>query len=120
MSEPAWTPCGCCPEFWCSIHEAHAWECPCPPVEEWALDPYSCCPSDPTPPSMTSSPDSYRLVVSLERHGEGGTWEPCKGQPGFRFLLTAGSLEDCRAMADQIVLRSCPVAPDSEEASPPA
>lgn len=39
---PAWIPCpGGCGEFWCTVHETHAWECICPPVEDWPLDPYS-------------------------------------------------------------------------------
>lgn len=38
---PAWIPCPSCPEFWCTIHDQHACDCPCPPVEEWAVDPYS-------------------------------------------------------------------------------
>lgn len=51
---PAWTPCPACEDAWCEIHQMHAFECPCPSVEEWDVDPY--ChgyrkrPSDLTPP----------------------------------------------------------------------
>jgi hypothetical protein len=38
---PAWVPCPGCEEFWCTVHDQHAFECPCPPVEEWDVDPYS-------------------------------------------------------------------------------
>jgi DNA (cytosine-5)-methyltransferase 1 len=37
---PAWIPCECCENYICTIHGMHAYECPCPPVEEWISDPY--------------------------------------------------------------------------------
>jgi len=38
---PAWVACrDGCEEFWCRIHDRHASECACPPVEEWGQDPY--------------------------------------------------------------------------------
>jgi DNA (cytosine-5)-methyltransferase 1 len=40
-SSPAWQPCECCDEFFCNIHGMHAFECDCPPVDEWDTDPYS-------------------------------------------------------------------------------
>lgn len=55
--QPAWTPCDCCNEHWCTIHQLHAFECPCPPVEDWVLDPYSSQPSSLPSPPMTSRPD---------------------------------------------------------------
>ena len=30
-----------CGDWWCSVHQMHAHECPCPPVEEWASSPYA-------------------------------------------------------------------------------
>ena len=36
-----WVKCGRCNEFWCNKHKMHAFECPCPPIEEWDIDPYS-------------------------------------------------------------------------------
>ena len=37
-----WVPCSeGCGEFWCNLHEMHAFECPCPPVEEHEHDPYT-------------------------------------------------------------------------------
>ena len=44
MSSAAWVPCECCGEFYCTIHDKHAFECDCPPVDEWPLDPYSSKP----------------------------------------------------------------------------
>ena len=41
LTTPAWVRCECCPEFWCSIHQRHAFECDCPPIEEWETDPYT-------------------------------------------------------------------------------
>jgi len=38
---PAWIPCDNCEEYWCTIHEKHAFECDCPPIEEWTVDPYN-------------------------------------------------------------------------------
>ena len=36
----AWIRCPDCEECWCTIHKMHAFECPCPPIEEWKTDPY--------------------------------------------------------------------------------
>ena len=30
-----------CGDWWCSVHQMHAHECPCPPVEEWTSSPYA-------------------------------------------------------------------------------
>lgn len=40
-SIPAWVRCPHCGDFWCRIHEAHAHECACPPLEDWEVDPYT-------------------------------------------------------------------------------
>lgn len=40
-----WTRCECCEDFICNIHGMHAYDCDCPPIDEWAslgIDPYSC------------------------------------------------------------------------------
>ena len=36
----AWVRCPCCENFWCTIHQRHAFECDCPPIEEWTSNPY--------------------------------------------------------------------------------
>jgi hypothetical protein len=36
-----WVPCRCCDNFWCTVHQRHVHDCPCPPIEEWETDPYS-------------------------------------------------------------------------------
>jgi hypothetical protein len=40
---PAWTPCDGCEDFYCQIHQVHAYDCECPAVEDWmqGLDPYT-------------------------------------------------------------------------------
>ena len=38
-----WTPCPHCEDYWCNVHEQHAWECPCPSIEELEEDPYVTC-----------------------------------------------------------------------------
>lgn len=38
---PAWIPCPDCEDYWCTIHNCHAFECECPPIDEWDYDPYS-------------------------------------------------------------------------------
>jgi len=35
-----WTRCECCEDFWCNIHDQHAYDCDCPPIDEWETDPY--------------------------------------------------------------------------------
>lgn len=39
-TSPAWVACQC-GEMFCNVHNMHAFECPCPPVEEWETSPYS-------------------------------------------------------------------------------
>jgi hypothetical protein len=48
MNLPPWTPCPHCDEFWCNIHDRHAFECDCPPIEEWETDPYTAKEEGPT------------------------------------------------------------------------
>ena len=38
---PAWVRCEGCDEFHCAIHGQHVSVCPCPPIEQWAVDPYT-------------------------------------------------------------------------------
>ena len=40
MSQPAWVPCDC-DEFWCTIHQQHVYECDCPSIDQWDVDPYA-------------------------------------------------------------------------------
>lgn len=56
-SKPAWVPCGCCESHWCNRHERHAYECECPPVEEWGESPYSV-----RPPSLGLVRAAIRIV----------------------------------------------------------
>lgn len=35
-----WVQCAC-GNHWCEIHSMHAFECVCPPIEEWKVSPYS-------------------------------------------------------------------------------
>lgn len=61
MAGPAWIPCGGCEEFWCTIHGAHASQCPCPPIEDWEVDPYSDAPAGPLARSEgTRAPEDSR------------------------------------------------------------
>ena len=47
-TKPAWVPCDCCGEPFCLLHDQRAFECDCPPVDEWPLDqdPYSAWPRE--------------------------------------------------------------------------
>lgn len=38
---PAWVFCENCEDYLCSIHRVHVYECDCPPIEEWEVDPYA-------------------------------------------------------------------------------
>lgn len=38
---PAWVPCPGCGNYWCRLHQQHAYDCPCPAVEDWPVDPYT-------------------------------------------------------------------------------
>jgi site-specific DNA-cytosine methylase len=38
-----WVECPDCGDFWCRLHGMHAYDCACPPVDDWAeydLSPY--------------------------------------------------------------------------------
>jgi hypothetical protein len=37
---PVWVPCPC-GNFMCLLHDQHAHDCPCPPVDEMDHDPYA-------------------------------------------------------------------------------
>ena len=40
---PVWIKCECCDDFWCKLHNRHAHDCLCPPLEDWigtGIDPY--------------------------------------------------------------------------------
>ena len=52
---PVWIPCPGCPEWICTVHDCHAFECDYPPVEDWDFDPYS-----PVPPGVEipTTPDT--------------------------------------------------------------
>ena len=42
--KPCWTPCDMCEDYICNIHEMHAYDCLCEPVEWWYendMDPYT-------------------------------------------------------------------------------
>lgn len=36
----SWVPCGC-GNYWCDVHQMHAHDCVCPPIEEWESSPYA-------------------------------------------------------------------------------
>lgn len=38
---PRWVPCPDCGEWFCLLHNEHAGECECPPIEELDFDPYT-------------------------------------------------------------------------------
>ena len=45
---PPWIPCKNCDDWWCTIHGQHAFECPCPPADEWEpISPYGKEPATP-------------------------------------------------------------------------
>ena len=46
MSGPAWIRCPGCQDYWCRIHHRHAFECACPPIEDWTVDPYTTHPKE--------------------------------------------------------------------------
>lgn len=40
---PAWVPCDSCDDMFCEVHQTHAWDCSCPPIDDWVeagYDPY--------------------------------------------------------------------------------
>jgi hypothetical protein len=39
--QAAWVQCPYCELFWCNLHQMHAADCDCPPIEQWAHDPYA-------------------------------------------------------------------------------
>jgi len=37
---PIWQRCQCCEDYWCNIHHMHAYDCDCPPIEDFEVYPY--------------------------------------------------------------------------------
>lgn len=63
---PAWIECPCCEDYLCTIHLMHAYDCDCPPIEEWDSDPYS----DPVEEQMTNPDEvTYPDDTTCEWHG---------------------------------------------------
>lgn len=83
--QPAWVPCPCdCGNYWCTIHQTHAHDCECPPIEEWETDPYTTPgPIPPGGPAEIQSADwsgaGFRLnpAFSLWLMGFGIEWALC-------------------------------------------
>jgi hypothetical protein len=40
IAPAAWVSCPCCDEFQCTLHRMHVFDCPCPPIDQWSIDPY--------------------------------------------------------------------------------
>lgn len=41
IAPPAWIPCPCgCGNYVCTIHKTHAYDCGCPEIDDWKVDPY--------------------------------------------------------------------------------
>ena len=36
LDRAIWYECECCEDFLCSIHSAHAYDCVCPTIDQWA------------------------------------------------------------------------------------
>lgn len=51
---PAWIPCPTCEDFWCTVHQKHAFECDCPDLEE--CDEAGWNPYETRPPGMKLNP----------------------------------------------------------------
>ena len=56
---PAWIECPDCDDFWCALHGMHAYDCPCPSVDEWAE--YDLSPYDPSVLRYITPVESERL-----------------------------------------------------------
>jgi len=61
---PAWVKCPLCAEWLCRLHKQHVSECACPPIEEWAVDPYHS--GGPPPPDVRAQ----RRAARTGRIGE--------------------------------------------------
>lgn len=35
-----WNKCKNCDDYWCNIHNEHVYDCECPGLEEWSINPY--------------------------------------------------------------------------------
>ncbi len=59
-SFPAWVECphGCTEDYYCTIHNTHTDDCSCPPIEEWAFDPFTSGGRPIPPEHMAETPES--------------------------------------------------------------
>jgi hypothetical protein len=35
LVDGAWIKCEGCGDWWCTVHKQHAYDCDCPPIDEW-------------------------------------------------------------------------------------
>jgi hypothetical protein len=50
-----WERCDCCQDYICNLHEMHAHDCECPPVDDWKESPYDTFIDEDNPTSVLCS-----------------------------------------------------------------
>lgn len=86
---PAWIRCTGCENFWCTIHEMHAHDCPCPPIEEWDTDRYSGDPPMPveTTPTTIRTTTAERAALDEIAAAWGGDVRPLSRQQTLSEMI---------------------------------
>ena len=83
---PVWVPCPCCESYQCTTHRTHAYECPCPPREEWESTPYH---ASGTPTTFSDAETAGRAGLapefSLWLMGYPAGWVNCAPQATRSF-----------------------------------
>jgi hypothetical protein len=75
----AWAPCPFCDDWYCSVHDQHVSDCACPPIDEWATDPYAATTKHPAAVALGSIKTEKKAASSRLNGKKGG--RPNKVQP---------------------------------------
>lgn len=88
---PCWEECG---EWWCSLCEMHAFECPCPETDEWESDPHYPQPL-PAPTNISAGPTFSPTIPSSRRQLNPRFVEWLMGWPIEWTACASAATESC-------------------------
>ena len=83
--QASWEPCLCCEDYWCTIHQEHAFQCPCPEIETWTTESVSTY--------WQTEPDIRRVVDGMAHRVDrlralGNGWVPQCAALAWRILTS--------------------------------
>ena len=101
LNKAPWAPCNCCDDYMCSIHQEHVYDCECPPLEEWTVDPYGLQAEGPANSAMIgqlSSTDIDAIEARWIDKVPRTHWENCHLTHGHQSCAIARLLLHIKAL----------------------